>query len=67
MSNPDWSIFEAGDVRLDCGITLKSTRLAYKTYGQLNADRSNAIVYPTSYGADHRDTGMADRTRQRAR
>lgn len=41
------------------GFTLKSGEhldggfLAYKTYGQLNADRSNAILHPTSFDAVH--------------
>jgi homoserine O-acetyltransferase len=30
--------------------------IAYTTYGTLNADRSNVIVYPTSYSAQHHDT-----------
>ena len=29
--------------------------LAYKTYGTLAADKSNAVLYPTSYGAHHTD------------
>src|SRR3954470_17283116 len=51
----DYSIFEAGDVVLQSGLTYRNARLAYKTYGRLNADKSNAIVYPTSYGAQHYD------------
>ena len=30
--------------------------VAYKTFGVLNADKSNVIVYPTSYSAQHYDT-----------
>jgi homoserine O-acetyltransferase/O-succinyltransferase len=30
-------------------VTLRPARIAYKTYGTLNADKSNAIVYPTWY------------------
>lgn len=51
----EWQTFEAGNVRLDSGITLMGACLAYQTYGRLNADRSNAIFYPCSFGADHRD------------
>src|SRR5258707_14630326 len=29
---------------LDCGIDLKPFQIAYQTYGELNADRSNAIL-----------------------
>lgn len=31
-------------LRLDCGLDLGPYRLAYCTYGQLNADRSNAVL-----------------------
>lgn len=31
-------------LRLDCGIDLKPFQIAYKTYGELNADRSNAVL-----------------------
>ena len=53
---PDYQIFEAGDVVLQSGLTYRRARLAYKTYGALDAARSNVIVYPTSYGAQHTDT-----------
>src|SRR5947208_16090534 len=49
----DYQIFEAGDVVLQSGLTYRNTRLAYKTYGTLDAAKSNVIVYPTSYGAQH--------------
>lgn len=49
----DHQIFEAGDVVLQSGLTCRKARLAYKTYGPLNADKSNVIVYPTLYGAQH--------------
>lgn len=51
----DYQIFEAGDVVLQSGLTYRGAKLAYKTHGTLNADRSNVIVYPTSYGAQHPD------------
>src|SRR5437762_4546713 len=56
MASRDYEIFELGDVALQSGLTLRSAQLAYKTYGRLDAARSNVIVYPTSYGAQHYDT-----------
>ncbi|WP_339949524.1 alpha/beta fold hydrolase [uncultured Albimonas sp.] len=47
--------FELGPTVLQSGITLPAARLAYRTYGTLAPDRSNAILYPTSYGAQHSD------------
>ncbi len=52
----NYEIFEAGDVVLQSGLTYRKAKLAYKTYGTLNAAKSNVIVYPTSYGAQHTDT-----------
>ncbi|UUZ77097.1 alpha/beta fold hydrolase [Polaromonas sp. P1(28)-13] len=52
----DYQLFDAGDVVLQSGRTYRRMKLAYKTWGTLNADRSNVIVYPTSYGAQHFDT-----------
>jgi homoserine O-acetyltransferase len=48
-------IFECGDVLLQRGGTLRGARIAYKTFGTLNAARDNVIVYPTSYSAQHTD------------
>jgi homoserine O-acetyltransferase len=40
---------------LQSGRTFRNMRLVYKTFGTLNADRSNVILYPTSYSAQHAD------------
>ncbi|MCA9113532.1 MAG: alpha/beta fold hydrolase [Planctomycetaceae bacterium] len=36
-------------------MTLPEAQLSWKSYGTLNAGRDNVILYPTSYGATHRD------------
>ncbi|MCI2421703.1 alpha/beta fold hydrolase [Saccharopolyspora sp. K220] len=51
----DYDIFELGDIRLQSGSTLPDARLAYQTYGTLDADGTNAIVYPTWYSGQHYD------------
>ena len=51
----DYETFELGDVVLREGATLRDAKLAYKTYGELNGDRSNAVVYPTWYSGQHPD------------
>ncbi len=56
MSDGDYEIFEIENYVLQRGITLPRARLAYKTYGKLAGDKSNVILYPTSYGAQHFDT-----------
>ncbi len=48
-------IFELGDLVLECGRTLREAKIAYRTHGVLNADGSNAVLYPTPYSAHHGD------------
>jgi homoserine O-acetyltransferase len=56
---PDYQIFEAGDVVLQSGLTYRGAKLAYKTFGALNAAKSNAIMHPTSFAAQHTDLEWA--------
>jgi homoserine O-acetyltransferase len=51
----DYQIFEAGDVVLQSGLTYRGARIAYKTYGTPDAAKTNVILHPTSYGAQHPD------------
>jgi homoserine O-acetyltransferase len=48
-----YSVFELGDFVLKEGATLRGAKLAYKTWGTMNEDRSNAIVYPTWFAGRH--------------
>lgn len=48
-------VFEAGDLGLQSGATLRGARLSWKAHGTLSAARDNVIVYPTSYSAKHTD------------
>jgi homoserine O-acetyltransferase len=48
-------VFELGRFKLDRGDELPDAKLVYSTYGTLDAARSNVILYPTSYGAQHTD------------
>jgi homoserine O-acetyltransferase len=52
---PDFDIYSLGDVVLQSGSTLWQARLAYKTYGSLNAARDNAVLIPTFYAGHHSD------------
>ena len=51
MSN--YEIFDLGDVTLRCGLRLRGARLAYRTYGDLNAAKDNVIVFPTFFSSRH--------------
>lgn len=55
MSERDYETFELADFTLQRGITLPRAEVAYRTYGRLAGDRSNVVLYPTSYGAQHTD------------
>jgi homoserine O-acetyltransferase/O-succinyltransferase len=51
----DYETYDLGDLVLQGGATLRDAKLAYKTYGELNAGKTNAIVYPTWYSGRHWD------------
>jgi homoserine O-acetyltransferase len=42
-------VLELGDFELECGVTLPSARLLYKTHGRLNEAADNAILFPHMY------------------
>ena len=50
----DYEHFDLGDIKLLSGKILKSTKLAYKTYGTLNKNADNVIVLPTFYTGTHK-------------
>ena len=51
MSQP--AILEVPNVMLQKGGFLPTARLSYKTLGELNADRSNAVLVPSWYTGTH--------------
>jgi homoserine O-acetyltransferase/O-succinyltransferase len=51
----DASQFQLGAFPLQSGAVLPNAKLVYRTYGTLAPDRSNVVLYPTSYGAQHTD------------
>jgi homoserine O-acetyltransferase len=56
MSTPTpHQIHELGDFALDCGVTLPNAKIAYATYGTINAQRDNVIVFPSWYVGSHLD------------
>jgi homoserine O-acetyltransferase len=55
-----WPVAEGehrlGDLPLHRGGTLPDARLVWRTHGTLSPARDNAVLYPTSYSAQHPDT-----------
>ncbi|CAB3810521.1 alpha/beta fold hydrolase [Paraburkholderia fynbosensis] len=49
----DYNIFSLGDIVLQSGMRIPDAKVAYKTYGTLNAAKDNVIVYPTWYSGQH--------------
>jgi homoserine O-acetyltransferase/O-succinyltransferase len=41
---------DLGDFKLVSGETLRGARIGYRTFGKMNADRSNVVVFPTWAG-----------------
>jgi homoserine O-acetyltransferase len=45
----EFDIFELGNIVTQKGFSLPNAKLAYKTFGTLNSNKDNVIVYPTWY------------------
>ena len=45
----DYELYDLGDVILQSAATIRDCKLAYKTFGVLNAKKDNVVVYPTWY------------------
>ena len=50
----DYEIYELGAVQLQSGEILSDAKLAYATYGKLNSQKDNVIIFPTHYTGTHR-------------
>jgi homoserine O-acetyltransferase len=49
MSGIDYNLYYCGDIKLQSGDIMKNAQIAYKTFGKMNEDKSNVILYPTWY------------------
>ncbi len=47
--------FRLGDLEVQRGGVIRDARLVWKTHGTLSQAKDNVVVYPCSYGAQHRD------------
>ncbi len=49
----DHQLFSLGDISLQSGTVLPDAKLAYQTWGRLNAEADNVILLPTVYTGTH--------------
>jgi homoserine acetyltransferase len=56
----DLRFADLGDFRLENGQVMRQCRIGYRTVGQLNSDKTNAILFPTYFAGTSKDLmGMA--------
>ena len=46
---------EIGDLELESGQVLENCKIGFRTFGTMNADKSNLIIYPTWFGGTTSD------------
>ena len=55
LAQGDLRIADLGELRLESGQVIKDCRIGYRTYGELNRDKSNAILFPSWFGGTSKD------------
>ena len=56
LVSPQTQVFHE-PIQLDCGETLESFELIFETYGELNAERNNAVLICHALSGDHHAAG----------
>jgi len=51
----DYDLLDLGDFEFQCGAVLPATKLAYRTYGELNPERSNGVLIAVPVNGTHQD------------
>jgi homoserine O-acetyltransferase len=51
----DLRFADLGEFPLESGQTIKVCKIGYRTYGELNRDKSNAILFPSWFGGTSKD------------
>ncbi len=67
LAQGDLRFADMGDFRLENGQTIEDCKIGYRIYGELNKDKSNAILFPSWFSGTSKDlaqfvspTGPAD-------
>jgi homoserine O-acetyltransferase len=53
MSQTTVGSYALGDFPLQSGISLPKAFIGYRTFGKLNSNRDNVIIFPTWYTGTH--------------
>lgn len=56
-SQSNLKIVDIGNFNLTSGDVLENCRIGYSTFGQMNEDKSNIIIYPTWFGGTSSEIG----------
>src|SRR6516162_2549810 len=59
LSAQEQQMAQIGDFKLESGEVIPDCAIGYRTFGTLNSDRSNAVLFPTAFG--WRSAGLATR------
>ena len=51
----NYDLLKLGDFEFQCRVVLPDTKLAYKTYGKLNPEGSNAVLIAVPVNGTHQD------------
>lgn len=55
LSAQELKFAQLGDFRLESGEVIRDCRIGYRTFGRLNAEKSNAVLFPTWFGGTTED------------
>ena len=50
LAQTEQKFAELGDFKLESGEVIRDCKLGYRTFGTLNADKSNAVLFPSWFG-----------------
>jgi homoserine acetyltransferase len=59
LSAQEQQMAQIGDFKLETGEVIRDCAIGYRSFGNLNPGRSNAVLFPTAFG--WRSSGLATR------
>lgn len=59
LQSQELQVARLGDFKLESGEVIRDCVIGYRTFGQLNAEKTNAVLFPTPFG--WRSSGLAER------